>query len=138
MENTERISKGIIDNVRENLGLEKGDTSKDDEINYMSPNDIFNRWCEWNGFINCSETFRAVICSIYGVDIDYDTIKLKQDQEEAMNIVEEILIMIISKDNHFEENMHEYICYRLDISNDCLDEILNIISKINTKVKSEK
>ena len=133
MRNTERINNRIIDDVRENLGLERGDISEDDKINNMSPNEIFNRWCEWNGFINYSKTFRAVIGSIYGMDIDYDTMKLKQDQEEGLMIVEEILRMITSTDNHFEEDMHEYICEKLDISSDYLDEILNIISKINDK-----
>lgn len=133
MKNTEKINKRIIDDVRENLGLKRGDTSKDDEINSMSPNEIFDRWCEWNGFINYSKTFRAVIDSIYGVDIDYDTMKLKQDQEEALVMAEEILRMVISTDNHFEENMHEYICEKLDISSDYLNEILNIVSNINDK-----
>lgn len=135
MKNTERINKRIIDDVRENLGLERGDTSKDDKINSMSSNEIFSRWCEWNGFINYSKTFRAVIGSIYGVDIDYNAMKLKQDQEEALVTVEEILRMIISTDNTFEENMHEYICEKLDISNDHLEEILNIVSKINKNDK---
>lgn len=133
MKNTERINKRIIDDVRENLGLERGDTSKDDKINSMSPNEIFDRWCEWNGFINYSKMFRAVIGNIYGVNIDYDTMKLKDDQEEGLMVVEEILRMITSTDNNFEESMHEYICDRLDISSDHLDEILNIISKINDK-----
>ena len=133
MKNTERIDKGIIDEVRESLDIKRGDTSKDDKINSMSPNEIFNRWCKWNGFINYSETFRAVIGSIYGVDIDYDTMKLKQDREEAMVIVEEILRMITSTDNHFEENIHEYICEKLDISDNYLDEILNMVSNINDK-----
>lgn len=138
MKNTERINKRIIDDVRENLGLEKGDTSKDDKINSMSSNEIFSRWCEWNGFINYSKTFRAVIGNIYDVDVDYNTMKLKtmklkQDQEEALVTVEEILRMVTSTDNTFEENMHEYICEKLDISSDYLEEILNIVSKINKK-----
>ncbi len=133
MKNTERINKKIIDDVRENLGLERGDISKDDKINIMSPNEIFNRWCEWNGFINYSKMFRAVIGSIYGIGLDYDTMKLKQDREDALVIVEEILRMITSADNHFKENMHEYICEKLDVSNDYLDEILNIVSNMNDK-----
>lgn len=139
MKNTERINKRIIDDVRENIGIERGDASKDDEINSMSPNEIFDRWCEWNGFINYSKMFRAVIGSIYGTDIDYDTTKLKQDQEDALTIVEEILRMVTPTNDHFgdlfEEHMHEYICERLDISDDYLDEILNIVSKINGKIK---
>ena len=135
MKNTERINKRIIDDVRENIGVDRGDMSKDDEINSMSPNEIFDRWCEWNGFINYSKMFRAVIGNIYGANIDYDTMKLKNDQEEALVIIEEILRMITSTDNHFEENMHGYICNRLDISSDCLDEILNVVSKLNDKMK---
>ena len=133
MKNTERVSKNIIDDVRENLGLERGDTSKDDKIDNMSSNEIFERWCEWNGFINRSETFRRVVGSIYGIDIDNDTLKLKSDREDAFVIIGEILRMITSTDNHFEENMHEYICDRLDISSKYLDEIVEIVSKMNEK-----
>jgi hypothetical protein len=133
MKNTERINKKIIDDVRENLGLERGDTSKDDKIDSMSQNEIFSRWCEWNGFINYSGIFRTVISSIYGVDIDNDTVKLIQDQKDALILVGEILRMITSPDSHFGENMHEYICEKLDISNDHLEEILDTISKMNNK-----
>lgn len=138
MKNTERINKNIIDDVRENLGSERGDTSKDDDINSMSPNEIFDKWCEWNGFINGSETFRRVIGGIYGISIDNDTMKLKSDQEDAFVIIGEILRMITSTDNHFEESMHEYICDRLDISDDYLDKIVEMISKMNDKAKIEK
>jgi hypothetical protein len=133
MKNTERINKKIIDDVRENLGLERGDTSKDDKINSMSLNEIFSRWCEWNGFINYSGIFRAVVSSIYGVDIDNDTVKLIQDQKDALIVVGEILRMATSTDNHFEGNMHEYICEKLDISSDYLNEILDTISKMADK-----
>jgi hypothetical protein len=36
----------------------------------MSLNEIFNRWCEWNGFIGYSKKFRKVIGNIYGIDIE--------------------------------------------------------------------
>lgn len=68
--NTERISTDIIRNVRENLGVEPDDSSKDDEINRMSLNEIFDRWCEWNGLINYGKTIRKVIGSVYGIDIE--------------------------------------------------------------------
>lgn len=133
MKNTERINKDIIDDVRENLGLERGNSSKDDIIDSMSPNEIFRRWCEWHGFINYSGIFRAVISSIYGVDIDYNTMKSIQDQKDALVIVEEILRMITSTDHHFEESMREYVCGKLDISSEYLGEILNTISKMTDK-----
>lgn len=68
--NTEKISQDIIRDVRENLGVGPNDTSKDDDVNRMSLNEIFDRWCEWNGFINWSKPLRRVIGSIYGIDIE--------------------------------------------------------------------
>jgi len=133
MKNTERINKKIIGDVRENLGLEREDTSKDDKIDSMSPNEIFRRWCEWNGFINYSGIFREVVSSIYEVDIDYNTVKLMQDQKDALVTVEEILRMITSTDHHFEESMREYICGKLDISSWYMDEILKTVSKMTDK-----
>ncbi len=131
--NTERICESVIDDVREFEGLDRGDTFKDDKINEMSPNEIFEKWCEWNGFINYSETFRKVVGSIYGIDIDNNTIFINghDRHKEAFLIIEEILRMIASTDNHFTENIHEYICEKLDISDNSLEDALNIMSNIN-------
>ena len=68
--NTERIRNDIIRDVRENLGIEPDDTSKDDIINRMSLNEIFDRWCEWNGLINYGKRLRNVIGNIYGMEIE--------------------------------------------------------------------
>ena len=68
--NTEKISQGIIRDIRENLGIGPDDTSKDGEIDRMSLNEIFNRWCEWNGLINWSGRLRSVVGNIYGMDIE--------------------------------------------------------------------
>lgn len=70
MKNVDRIDKDIINDVREYLGVEPNDTSKDEEINRMSPNEIFSNWCEWNGYINGSGTFKRVIGCIYEIDIE--------------------------------------------------------------------
>lgn len=136
MKNTERINKDIIDDVREYLGLNRGDISKDDKINSMSPSEIFERWCEQNGFINYSETFRKVMGSIYEIDSNNATIKSK-NQEDAFLIIGEILRMITSTENYFEEKMHEYICDKLDISDKYLDEVLDIVAKSNEKLVGE-
>lgn len=68
--NTEKISQHIIRDIRENLGIDPNDISKDDEINRMSLGEIFNRWCEWNGLINWSGKLKNVIEDIYGIDIE--------------------------------------------------------------------
>ncbi len=68
--NTERIRNDIIRDVRGNLGLEPDDLSQDDKINRMSPNEIFNRWCEWNGLINYGKKLMCVVGNIYGIDLN--------------------------------------------------------------------
>ena len=70
MKNVYRIDKDIINDIREYLGVEPDDTSKDEDINKMSDDEIFHRWCDWNGYINSSEKFKRVIGCIYGIDIE--------------------------------------------------------------------
>lgn len=57
------------------------------------------------------------------------------ERKEAFSIAEEILRMVVNNDsrtnNHFQESVHEYICNRLDISDESLADALNIISKEN-------
>jgi hypothetical protein len=68
--NTEKINQRVIRDIRENLGVDPNDTSKDDEIDRMSLGEIFNRWCEWNGLINWSGKIKTAIGDIYGMDIE--------------------------------------------------------------------
>lgn len=41
----------IMRNVRQNLGLDELDISRDNEIMSMAKQDVFNRYCEWNGLL---------------------------------------------------------------------------------------
>ena len=41
----------IVKNVRENLGLEPDDDSRDNEIATMSRREVFERWLTWQGII---------------------------------------------------------------------------------------
>lgn len=41
----------IMENVRQNLGLEEDDTSRDDYIMSLSPEDVFDKYCNWEGLI---------------------------------------------------------------------------------------
>lgn len=68
--NTERINKDIIRDVGQYLGVDQDDISRDDVINEMHPNEIFYKWCEWNGYVSCSEKFKRVVGNIYGIDIE--------------------------------------------------------------------
>lgn len=60
----------IMEDVRQNLGLEPDDTSKDDEINEMSRDEILDRVCEWHGLIHYGDTIREWIENIWGIDLD--------------------------------------------------------------------
>lgn len=47
----ETYSNNIMENVRQNLGLEEDDTSRDNEIMAMSPREVFDRFCTWEGLL---------------------------------------------------------------------------------------
>ena len=59
----------IMDKVRQHLGLEEGDTSRDAEINNMSPDTVFGHVLEWEGIIGYNYTIPGWIKDIYGVDL---------------------------------------------------------------------
>lgn len=60
----------IMEAVRQNLGLNEDDMSKDSEINEMTKNEVFNRVCNWNGFIGYGSFFREWIEDIYEIDFE--------------------------------------------------------------------
>ncbi len=59
----------IMDKVRQSLGLEPGDTSKDAEINAMSRDAVFDHCLNWEGLINYGNQMRDWIQDIYGVNV---------------------------------------------------------------------
>lgn len=60
----------IMEDVRQNLGLEASDTSRDDEINGMTRQEVLDRVCNWNGLIGYAGTIREWIEDIWGIDLD--------------------------------------------------------------------
>lgn len=64
------------------------------------------------------------------------------NKREALLIAEEILRMIVNNDDHtnshFQETMHEYVCNRLDISDESLADALDIISKERDDKRDDK
>ena len=68
--NSNKYSECIMEYVRQNLGLDKYDTSKDEDINKMSKNDIFEKVCNWNNLYWYSEYIKSWIKDIYGIDLD--------------------------------------------------------------------
>lgn len=69
----------IMEAVRQNLGLEADDESKDDEINSMPRLKVLECVCNWNGLINYADTIRDWIEDIWGIDLD--TIAKRHDEQ---------------------------------------------------------
>ena len=59
----------IMNRVRQYLGLEEGDTSRDSEINDMSHGTIFNSCLVWEGIIGYDSQILGWIHDIYGVEL---------------------------------------------------------------------
>ncbi len=64
-----RYSNFIMERVRQRLGLEPGDTSRDADINNMTRDSVFVHVLEWEGIIGYAGTIRGWIKDIYGVDV---------------------------------------------------------------------
>lgn len=68
--NPNKYSESIMEYVRQRLGLEKYDDSRDKEINELSPNEVFEHVCEWNGLCGYSNTIKSWIRDIYKLELE--------------------------------------------------------------------
>lgn len=59
----------IMEKVRQHLGLEPYDTSRDEEINNVSRDLVFQHVLEWEGIIGYDYQIRSWIENIYGVNV---------------------------------------------------------------------
>lgn len=75
----EKYFSYIMETVRQNLGLEADDTSRDNEINEMERDEILDRVCEWEGLIGYGDTIKSWIEDIWGISLD----DIVQQHEEA-------------------------------------------------------
>lgn len=68
--NPNKYPENVMEYVRQRWGLEKYDTSRDEEINQLSPDEIFNYVCDWNGLVGYAYTIKTWIADIYGIDLE--------------------------------------------------------------------
>ena len=68
MEN--KYSHYIMGNIRQVLGLEPTDTSRDEEIINMSRKEIIEKYLLWEGIINFTEEILSVIEEVYDVYLE--------------------------------------------------------------------
>lgn len=60
----------IMTAVRQNMGLDEHDTSRDDEIEKMSKEEILDRVCEWDGLTGYGKFIKSWIEDIWGINLD--------------------------------------------------------------------
>lgn len=59
----------IMELVRQHLGLEHYDTSRDEEIGTMSHDSVLDHCLEWEGIIGYGYTITGWVQDIYGVTL---------------------------------------------------------------------
>lgn len=64
-----RYEDHIMRYVRENLGLEPDDTSRDEEISNMSQSEVLDRVLTWHGLCNYGDTVLNWVDDIFNVDL---------------------------------------------------------------------
>lgn len=66
-----KYSEPLMGCIRQRLGLEETDTSKDQEIERMTPREVFDHRLCWEGIIGYSGTILGWVKEIYKVDLDF-------------------------------------------------------------------
>lgn len=64
-----KYPESIMEAVRQRLDLEPHDDSQDDEIMAMSPNEVFDHVCNWNGLVGYSNTIKNWVERIYKIKL---------------------------------------------------------------------
>ena len=66
--NPNKYPENIMRYVRQNLGVDEYDDSRDTEINGMTADEVFECVCNWNGLINYANTIKSWVNGIYKTD----------------------------------------------------------------------
>lgn len=67
---TNKYSENIMRDVRQSLGCDELDTTHDEEIMKMAKQDVFNKYCEWNGLLGgYGYDLLNVIENIYDINL---------------------------------------------------------------------
>ncbi len=69
-DNANKYPDYIMQYVRNSLGLDEYNTERDDEINSMDKEEVFNRVCNWKGLIDYGNTIKHWVEDIYKVSLE--------------------------------------------------------------------
>lgn len=65
-----KYPENIMEYVRQTCGLQRYDDSKDNEINMLSPDEVFNRVCNFKSLVGYADMIKSWIRDIYKVDLN--------------------------------------------------------------------
>jgi len=80
-----RYPENIMSTVRLYHGLDKLDTSKDEQINEYQPNEVFDIVLKYEGIEGYSYTIKNWIKDIYGIDLDNSNSTLQTGMAALLN-----------------------------------------------------
>jgi hypothetical protein len=60
----------ILKKLRQREDLEATDKSKDNIFNQLSPDQVFDEVCNWEGLINYSHTIKRWVKDVYGINLN--------------------------------------------------------------------
>lgn len=66
--NPNKYPEYIMMCVRQILGIDAYDDSRDAEINKMSANEVFEHVCNWNGLLGYADTIKSWVTGVYKVE----------------------------------------------------------------------
>ena len=64
-----KYSPVVMERVRQRLGLEEDDKSRDKDIEAMSPFKLLDHCLCWEGIIGFTHLFKDLVREIYGVEL---------------------------------------------------------------------
>ena len=64
-----KYSEIVMQNVRENMGLEMNDTSHDKFIETLGRHEVLDRFLTWEGIIGYTDKIEDAISDIYNVNL---------------------------------------------------------------------
>lgn len=60
----------IMKTLRQRLGLDESDTSKDNYLNTLSKNEVLYEVCQWDGLLGYDTIIKRWVNDIYDIDLD--------------------------------------------------------------------
>lgn len=111
----------ILESIRQNLGLKKYDTSEDEYINKLSPEQIVEKYLTWNGLIGWGYDIINLIEDVYKIKLKESDSKMPITSPEIEKLNSIDLLPFFTSNIDFDD-----VIYHIESEHgDVLDGISN-------------